>query len=649
MDKCLTCRLKLHPGVDFYISKTLLFRENQKKLENQIISTFAATTAAMKKYLLILFLILNQYTLAQDTIPDDSARVTGVDVTATEDEGPAFRIEGGTIYFTYQGQQRSMPAWLTIIPPLIAILMALLFKEVISALFMGIFSGVLLLMGFSFKNFILAFLTVLDTYIISAINDPSHIAVIVFSLLIGGMVAVISRNGGMKGIVNSLSKYADTPVTGQFITWLLGIIIFFDDYANTLVVGNTMRPVTDKLRISREKLSYIVDSTAAPVAAIAFITTWIGAELGFIQQAIDVINADTETINLNETAYSVFLNSLQFSFYPILTLIFILILIYTKRDFGPMFKAENRARRTGQVLATQSERGTHEVDDALRSLEPVPGIQFNSINASIPVLTLIIIVIAGLLITGFDAVVWNDDSLTFSRKLSVIVGNSDSYKALIWASAAGVIVALILTISQKLMSVTKTFETMIDGFKTMVPAITILILAWSLGKVTEDIHTAGFLSHILSDKINPYWLAELTFLLAAITSFSTGTSWGTMTILYPIVLPLTWTITHNSGLPEDEIYRLFYNVVSVVLAGAVFGDHCSPISDTTILSSMASSCPHIDHVRTQLPYAITVAIVSMLVCTKLADFGAGWYITYPAGIIILYLVIRFFGKRIDTV
>ncbi|MGI8893339.1 MAG: Na+/H+ antiporter NhaC family protein, partial [Bacteroidia bacterium] len=475
----------------------------------------------MKKWLFILFLIINQFTFAQDTVSVDSARVTGVDVITTDEEGPVFRIESGTIYFTYQDEERSMPAWLTILPPLIAILMALVFKEVISALFLGIFSGVLLLIGFTFKNIFIAFLTVLDTYIIGAINDPSHISVIVFSLLIGGMVAIISRNGGMRGRVNNLSKYADTPVMGQFITWVLGLIIFFDDYANTLVVGNTMRPVTDKLRISREKLSYIVDSTAAPVAAIAFITTWIGAELGFIQQAIDAVNENPDTINISETSYSVFLNSLQFSFYPILTLIFILMLIYTKRDFGPMLKAENRARSTGAVAnQANNERGDKEVDDAMKALDPVVGIKYKPINALLPILTLVMTVIISLFITGYDSETWADVTLGFGRKLSMTVGNADSYKALIWASTAGVIVALFLTISQRIMTVTKAFESMIDGFKTMVPAITILILAWTLGKITEDLHTAGFLSHILSDKINPYWIAELTFLLAAVTAFS---------------------------------------------------------------------------------------------------------------------------------
>ena len=614
---------------------------------------------SFKLLFLVLFLIAGAFQLlsAQDTlianqtnILADSSMVTMTIESAepSNELAESFVYENGKFIITKEGTVREIPAWFSIIPPLLAILMALIFREVISSLFVGIFSGALILQGFSPLSWVIAFVRSIDTYVVNSIADISHVSVILFSMLIGGMVAIISRNGGMKGVVDKLAPYAKTPVMGQFITWLLGVLIFFDDYANTLVVGNTMRPVTDKLKISREKLSYLVDSTAAPVAAIAFITTWIGAELGFIQQAIDAVNADTTTITLNESAYSVFLNSLQFSFYPILTLGFMLMLIFSKRDFGPMLKAERRARSTGRLTEGEELRGEAEVDDALKALEPIQGIQHNWLNALLPVLTLIIVVIIGLISTGYSAEVWAQTDISFARKLSETIGNADSYKALIWASASGVFMAMLLSIMNKIMSVARAFETLLDGLKTMVPAISVLVLAWSLGRVTEDLHTASFLSNILSDKISPYWIAEITFLLAAITAFSTGTSWGTMTILYPIVLPLAWNICHVAGLPEPEIFRIFYNVVSVVLAGAVFGDHCSPISDTTILSSMASSCPHVDHVRTQLPYAVVVAVVSMLVCTKLADYGMAWYITYPIGFLILFGVIRIFGKPVDT-
>ena len=247
---------------------------------------------------------------------------------------------------------RHIPLWLSILPPLIAIILALIFKEVIVSLFIGIWAGAFIAGGLRWSSFyywLQSLFDVVQKFVVNALNDSGHLMVILFSLLIGGMVSIISKNGGMAGVVQSLSKYAKTPKSAQFITWLLGVAIFFDDYANTLIVGNTMRTVTDKFKISREKLAYIVDSTAAPVSAIAFITTWIGAELGYIDDGMSRIALETDA-----TAYSIFLSSLKYSFYPIFTLIFILILIRTQKDYGPMLKAERRARTTGQVSSAQT-------------------------------------------------------------------------------------------------------------------------------------------------------------------------------------------------------------------------------------------------------------------------------------------------------
>ncbi|MEA3444555.1 MAG: Na+/H+ antiporter NhaC family protein, partial [Bacteroidota bacterium] len=236
-----------------------------------------------------------------------------------------------------------IPLWLSILPPLIAILIALTFREVFTALLIGILFGAAAIFYYQGSSFFISIFqgmfAVVDTYILYALNNTAHLSIIIFSMLIGAMVNLISTNGGMQGVVRFLSKYAKTPRSGQFITWLLGIAIFFDDYANTLVVGNTMRPVCDRLKISREKLSYIVDSTAAPVAAIAFVTTWIGAEISYIEDGL-------RTIGLDESPYHVFINSLAYSFYPVLALLFIVLLIWQKRDFGPMYKAEVKARNS---------------------------------------------------------------------------------------------------------------------------------------------------------------------------------------------------------------------------------------------------------------------------------------------------------------
>lgn len=545
--------------------------------------------------------------------------------------------------FGFSKNTTPIPLWMSILPPLIAIMMALWIREVYTALFVGILVGTTMIYFYSGSTFFIAIFqglfAIIDTYIIESVSDSGHLSIIIFSMLIGAMVNLITKNGGMKGVVNILSKYARSPRSGQFITWMMGIAIFFDDYANTLVVGNTMRPVTDKLKISREKLAYIVDSTAAPVASIAFITTWIGAELSYIQHGID-------TLGLEESAYNIFINSLAYSFYPIFTLIFILILIYRNVDFGPMLKAEQKARN----LEIISEDDSEGFSNKLNELEISDKIKARWYNAVIPVLVIIIGTFAGLLFTGWDEQVWHDTDLAFSKKVSIIIGNADSYKALLWSSLSGVMVALALTLGQRIMNLKESIDSLINGFRTMLTAVVILILAWSIALVTQHLHTADFISQtMLALSISPFLIPTLTFVLASLVAFSTGSSWGTMAILYPLLLPASWLISQESGLDYAVSMSIFYNVVSGVLAGSVLGDHCSPISDTTILSSLATNCNHIEHVRTQLPYALTVGFIAILVGTLPAAYGISPWILFPIGIIIMYIVIRIFGKKVKTV
>lgn len=535
---------------------------------------------------------------------------------------------------------RHFPMWLSLLPPLIAIVLALIFREVLLALFAGIWVGGFVIYGLSVKAFFASLLAVADTYLIGALTDPDHIAVVIFSMLIGGMVAIISKNGGMAGIVNKLSRYARSPRSSQLVTWALGLAIFFDDYANSLIVGNTMRPVTDKHRVSREKLAYIVDSTAAPVAAIAFVTTWIGAELGYIKDA-------ATTLGIEESAYSMFLNSLPYAYYPILTLVFMLMLIWMNRDYGSMHKAEERARTTGAVSNHRPDsRSDARQQQEMAEFEPIDPNRSRAINALIPVLVVIFGTITGLLYTGYNPDTWADASIGFFRQLSITIGDSNSYTALVWASLLGVVSAIALTVGQRIMSLYETMESLVAGFKTMLPAMLILVLAWSLAQVTKELYTAEYLTSLFSGNVSPRWLPEITFLLAAAIAFSTGSSWGTMAILYPLMLPATWYVSQQHGLSVEETMPIMYNVISVVLAGAVFGDHSSPISDTTILSSLASGCNHIDHVKTQLPYAITVALVANLVCTSLVSLGMHWLLVYVIGIAVLWGIIRIFGRKV---
>lgn len=569
-----------------------------------------------------------------------------------------------------QYRLRHIPLWLSIVPPLVAILLALVFREVIVSLFVGVWAGAFIAGGMrvsSFYYFGLSFLEVVQKYVIGALNDSGHLSVIVFSLLIGGMVAIISRNGGMAGVVQSLSKYAKSPRSSQFITWLLGVAIFFDDYANTLIVGNTMRSVTDKFKISREKLAYIVDSTAAPVSAVAFITTWIGAELGYIDSGIQLLQG----FDTSQTPYAIFLSSLKYSYYPVLTLAFILMIIYTKRDYGEMFVAEKRARSTGQV-SRKTSSVSEEAD--MEDLTPVKGAPLKWYNAVIPVSLVILMTIFGLVDTGMASTyselinsgftvnsqgwgaTWGamgnllgEDS-SFFMKIGKLIGNADSYVALLWASLSGVVAAIALTVGAKIMKLNDAIGTMITGFKTMLPALIILTLAWSLATTTIELNTATYLTSALQDSINPFVMPMIIFVMSALIAFSTGSSWSTMAILYPIAIPTTWAICQAQGLSTEISIELLYNSIAVVLAASVLGDHCSPISDTTILSSLASDCNHIDHVRTQLPYALTVGGVSLLSCGLSTFLGGGWLICFLMLLLslgILFFIVLKVGKKVE--
>lgn len=563
-----------------------------------------------------------------------------------------------------------IPLWMSILPPLLAIILALVFKEVIFSLVSGIFLGGAI-MGMYADGFIgifTGFFKIIDTYIIGALNDSGHLSVIVFSTIIGGIVALISKNGGMQGIVNKIVRFANTARNGQLATWFLGIAIFFDDYANTLVVGNTMRAITDKLKISREKLAYIVDSTAAPVSAIAFVTTWIGAELGYISKGVENINGETEVIS--EGVYSIFLNSLAYSFYPILTLFFIFYLVYRGKDYGSMLKAERRARG-GEIINEEVNSGDL---TELEDVAPIEGIKYRAFNAVIPVAIIVFGTLIGLVFTGFSSLtselaaeglvvgdagwgkVWSQLSVydanidSFTKKLGTLIGAADSYVALLWSSIAALFAAMILTMSQRIMGLKATVETTISGFKTMVPALMILILAWALAMVTEEMHTADFLTNVLNDSDIPYWtLPAITFILAGFVAFSTGSSWSTMALVYPLILPAAWAVCTSPevGMEHADAMAIFYNTVSAVLAGSVLGDHCSPISDTTILSSLASGCNHIDHVRTQIPYALTVGGVAVVVGTIPTALGMPAGLAFLIGAGAIVLIIELVGKRVE--
>jgi len=526
----------------------------------------------------------------------------------------------------------TIPGWLSVIPPLVAIGLALIFKDVLLSLFLGIFFGALFLNGW---NPVAAFARTIDQFVAPSLANPGNASILIFTTLLGGMVGVISKSGGTQGLVDALARYATNARRGQIATWLMGILVFFDDYANTLIVGSTMRPITDRLRISREKLAYIVDSTAAPVASLVPISTWIGFEVGLIGAAFT-------QLDLPFNAYKAFVASIPYRFYPILALVLGLTIAYTRRDFGPMLKAEKRAAKTGELVA---DGDTPLADYEGGRLAPPENAPKRPINALLPILTVIVLTLVGLFATGTAAIQRADYPTTFNW-LQDVFSNADSTRSLLWASLAGVTVAMLLALTQRILTVKEATSAMVQGFGSMLLALVVLILAWSLGSVCAELHTADYLVELSQGVVSPHWLPVLVFLLSAATAFATGTSWGTMGILMPLVIPIAHGLALESGMAvtDDGFYVLLLGTISGVLAGSVWGDHCSPISDTTILSSMASGCDHIAHVRTQMPYALTVGVVAMLLGDIPTAYGLSPWISIALGTAAIIGIVLWIGK-----
>jgi Na+/H+ antiporter NhaC len=526
---------------------------------------------------------------------------------------------------------RVFPGILSIIPPLLAILFALIFRQVILSLVFGIYIGAVFIYDY---NPLSGLLRLIDKYIINSISDVSHIQILVFTLLFGGVIGLISKSGGTRGIANVITKFAKNRKSTMLSAWLSGLVIFFDDYANTLIVGNLMRPVTDKMKISREKLSFIVDATAAPVASVFIISSWIGYEVGLIQDGLIMIGSDAN-------AYTTFLATIPFRFYPIVMLFFVFLISYTRRDFGPMYKAEKRALIEGKLF-----KGKEKAIADLSQTSEIFGNEDKAkwYNGIIPILVIIFGTIIGLIYTGINSLQQQGIS---EYGLREIISNSDSYLALLWSSFSACIIAGVMIISQKIMSLSETIDAWFIGLRSMLLAVIILTLAWAIGAITVEMKTADYIISLIGDNISPHFLPVIIFLVAGLTSFATGTSWGTMAILMPIVIPLSHSVSGLYDLEAMESTLILQGVISSVLAGCVFGDHCSPISDTTILSSMASGCNHVDHVRTQLPYAVLVAIVCMLLGDIPTAFGLSPYLSLLVISLVIIGVVFLIGKKTD--
>ncbi|WP_319543384.1 Na+/H+ antiporter NhaC family protein [uncultured Pseudodesulfovibrio sp.] len=527
---------------------------------------------------------------------------------------------------------------LTLIPPVVAIVLAFITKNVVLSLFLGVFSGCFMLdlKGWDVYHALINAFLRFSGEVLGSLADSWNAGIVLQCLAIGGLIALVSKMGGAKAIADALVKRARTPRSSQFVTWLMGLFIFFDDYANSLTVGPIMRPVTDRMKVSREKLAFIIDATAAPIAGIALISTWVAYEVGLIRDGYQMIPLDAN-------AYGVFVETIPFRFYNIFILLFILFTIWFMREFGPMHKAEVRARTQGKVIADDA---TPMAAEESSSLEPVHGIKLSIWNAIIPIGTLIVAAFLGFYFNGYGAI--DDQALLDSINASPLsfasmrdcFGASDASVVLFQAALIASMVAMGMAVFRKILPIKEAIETWVTGVKSMNITAVILLLAWSLSGVIKELGTATYLVNVLSDTLPVFLLPSIIFILGSIISFATGTSYGTMGILMPLAIPLAY------ALQADPNYVILN--IGAVLTGAIFGDHCSPISDTTILSSMGSACDHIDHVKTQLAYAVTVALIAIFAGYIPAGLGIPVYITLPIGITATGLAVRFLGKKVDA-
>lgn len=533
-------------------------------------------------------------------------------------------------------------AWV-LTPAVVTIVLAVALRQVVPALSVGVLLAAVMLAPFPPEGTALgddlvgAIRLATEHYLVAAVADEGHVKVIVFSLLIGGMVGVIAANGGTGAVVAAVARWGTTRRRGQIATWAAGLLVFFDDYANAMIVGPAMRPVSDRLRISRAKLAYIVDSTAAPIASIALIGTWIGYEIGCIQAGLDQLT--TRPAFLTDVGgYQAFVQSIPYRFYPILALVMVLLIALLDRDFGPMRRAEREALTTPVPEPTG----------------PGAVAAGRVWHALVPVLVLVVMTLTLLVLPGWRSIEWESfappaDTPYLVAVLQHVLADVDPFNPILYAALASLVAAGVISLATGTLDLRGTVDSATESMSRLLPTIVVLVLAWTLSATMKDLQlgevAVGLLRSAGFDEPGRLrGLPACIFVAAAVVSFATGTSWGTMGILCPAAVTIAAGLVPH--LPAAEAQHVFYASVGAVLAGAVFGDHCSPISDTTVLSSLASGCSLESHVWTQMPYALVVAVVALLcgdVFVRYTDLNAWAGLLIGSG--MLLVIVRVVGRR----
>ncbi|MHC4243598.1 MAG: Na+/H+ antiporter NhaC family protein [Planctomycetota bacterium] len=531
----------------------------------------------------------------------------------------------------HQTADTQMAPWYSIVPPLMTIVLAFLTRNVLLSIAVAIITGGLLTTLPSEPASMSALFAGLKTtffYPIDTLTNIDNLKILAFVPPIFAMVEIIVVSGGFKAILQKLLPLVKTQKTAQAATALMGLIYFIDDYSNAVIVGSSMRPVTDRFGISREKLAFLVDATSAPITSLAVISTWIVYE-------VRLFTLTAQKLGIEKDGYSMFFDALTFRFYCILMLCFVFGHILFGCDFGPMKKAQKKAQKNPPVN-TDTTTPTNSTDD-----KPPAGI----LNALVPLAGLVLFHIGGLWIYGGGpAKITTFSSVFHWQYWRQVIGDTENYTILIllYAALFGLTLAVLCAYLSHSLRIGALIKCIISGAKKSLLPCLILISAWSLKNCCDSLNTDIFLTNLLSDNISPLFFPAIVFLVASVTSFATGTSWGTMAILIPTAVPIAFALDgHTYGL--TTIITL-----GAVLDGAIFGDHCSPISDTTIISSIASRCNHIQHVRTQLPYSLFVAALALLCGYIPAALGLSPLLSITIAITAMVIVFLTLGRLKKT-
>ena len=509
------------------------------------------------------------------------------------------------------------PGWQSLLPAGLAIAMALLTGRVLVSLAAAVVLGGLLSLPDAFPQLSDRLLRASGAeFLWKSAADLSNLLILLYVVLILAMISVMLAAGGLRALADWLMRFARTGRSTQLITFVAGLLIFIDDYANTMVVGSTLRPACDRMRVSREKLAFLVDATAAPIAGIAVVSTWIGVEVGLLGEI-------GGQLAVPKDGYAIFFDALGYRFYCMTMIAFVFASAISGRDFGPMARAERRARQSAPPRGDHSRPATHAAFDTAR---PHPDARARVSSALVPMALLLLAFLAGLWLQGYGArrLLCDPGALVRPSAWREVLSAADSIPLLAVASGAGLLLAVGMAALVARIPAGAVSVAVLKGVRTSLMPVAVLLLAWSLKGACDELGTGDYLASVLSGSLDPLVYPGLVFVVAGLTAFSTGTSWGTMAILIPTAIPIALALDGGRYGPTTMIS------VAAVLDGAIFGDHCSPISDTTIMSSAASSCDHLAHVRTQLPYAVTVAAIALGIGYVPAAAGLPQWIGIPS-------------------